>query len=201
MRTGAVDSGLSARIDRYFGVSARNSSRRPNVDLFGMYGAKQDAPDVPVPAEHVEHLEHDEPSLSLAESRAPRSSAVDRELERYVSELGAVVDDSRHLTRPYARTGGRTRTTLYLGLETLVMTRELNFSPADATDRFVCELCQEPRSVAEISAYAGLPFGVVKVIVDDLVDLGLIAVGHTQATFDGPSLQLMEKVLAGLRNL
>jgi hypothetical protein len=113
------------------------------------------------------------------------------------------------VVRPYALTGGRTRSTRALELETLISARE------DATEAFVAaggvefeslsilEECQTPRSVAEIAAALRVPLGVARVLISDAADTGLVTVHRTISGRDGAEahLVLMERVLSGLRRL
>jgi hypothetical protein len=71
-----------------------------------------------------------------------------------------------------------------------------------AEHRAVAELCDDPRSVAEVAALLSLPLGVARVLLADMADIGLIAV-HRNAnrTGDAPDMALMERVLSGLRRL
>ncbi|MFD0491017.1 DUF742 domain-containing protein [Saccharopolyspora spinosporotrichia] len=66
----------------------------------------------------------------------------------------------------------------------------------------IAGLCQHPRSVAEIGALLGVPLGVVRVLIGDMADLGLITVHRTVSENGSTShLDLMERVLKGLRRL
>jgi hypothetical protein len=103
--------------------------------------------------------------------------------------------------RPYVFTGGRTRSSFELSVETLV-----SAAPRPPSDRLsgeqevVLGLCREPRSVAELAAGVGVPLGVARVLVGDLAAAGAVAV-HRTAGPDGPDLALMGRVLSGLRRL
>lgn len=106
--------------------------------------------------------------------------------------------------RSYAWTGGRTKSNFTFELETLVSTGEA-FRPGPMVrheHQFIAELCQHPRSVAEVGALLGVPVGVVKVLLADMAELGWITV-HQTVTDGGsaPHLMLMERVLSGLRRL
>ncbi|WP_007027775.1 DUF742 domain-containing protein, partial [Saccharomonospora iraqiensis] len=111
----------------------------------------------------------------------------------------------RSLVRPYARTGGRTRPANELALEALVATTERGrrYEGVQSPEqRYVCDLCVEVHSVAEIAAFAKLPLGVVKIVVDDLAEVG--AVDLQQPGFvlsDRDSRDFMERILTGLRAL
>jgi hypothetical protein len=111
----------------------------------------------------------------------------------------------RSRVRPYARTGGRTRSAYDLALEALVSTSEkgsLYPGPGTAEHRAIRSLCTETRSVAEIAAYLRLPLGVVKVLVGDMADDGDLLIHQTGLILgDRSSQEFMERVLRGLRAL
>ncbi|WP_010305141.1 DUF742 domain-containing protein [Saccharopolyspora spinosa] len=106
--------------------------------------------------------------------------------------------------RPYAWTGGRTRSNHRLELETLVSTSESGLPGRlqRLEHHSVAELCRNPRSVAEVAALLDVPLSVAKVLLGDMADLGLITV-HRTVSENGskPHLLLMERVLSGLRRL
>ncbi|GGP64587.1 DUF742 domain-containing protein [Saccharothrix coeruleofusca] len=107
--------------------------------------------------------------------------------------------------RPYTRTGGRTRSTTALAIETIVTTNERAARDAltsTAEHRIISDLCRLPHSVAEVAARLHLPLGVVRVLLADMSDLSLINVHQNADNSDGgPSLELMERVLLGLRRI
>jgi hypothetical protein len=113
------------------------------------------------------------------------------------------------LVRPYAHTGGRTRSSQDLALEALVST---SGQPSLATldevltthhRRMIVDMCLQPRSVAEVAALLSVPLGVARVLLGDLAAAGLVVVHPTVgSTGDGaPALDFMRRVLVGLRNL
>lgn len=106
--------------------------------------------------------------------------------------------------RPYAWTGGRTKTNYEFEMETLVSTSEWYRPNAmlRGEHQSIVEMCRHPRSVAEVSALLSVPLGVAKVLLADMAELGLITV-HQTVTESGsaPHLNLMERVLSGLRRL
>jgi hypothetical protein len=110
------------------------------------------------------------------------------------------------LVRPYAMTGGRTRPRYQLAIEALVSTT------ADAErlrgqlpeHQRICVLCREVKSVAEISALLTIPLGVVRILVADLAEAGLVAIhqpGGDTSAGGQPDVTLLERVLSGLRKL
>ncbi|MFF3858678.1 DUF742 domain-containing protein [Streptomyces sp. NPDC002209] len=112
--------------------------------------------------------------------------------------------------RPYSLTGGRTRFTQVLHVETFVAALDTRASqpqdPAMGTDRTpempaIVEVCRRMRTIAEISALLKLPLGVVRVLVSDLADQGRIRVYGTGHGPGRPERALLERVLSGLRRL
>ncbi len=107
--------------------------------------------------------------------------------------------------RPYAITGGRTRANHHLELETLVSTRTAGLLavPDQIEHQLIMEQCRTPQSVAEIASALGMPLGVARVLISDAADAGLVTVHRTVSGDEGAEahLQLMERVLSGLRRL
>lgn len=110
---------------------------------------------------------------------------------------------SRLRVRPYTVTRGRTESEVELGLETMI--RSVNDQATGkvvAEKKAIVELCQQPQSVAEISAHLKLPLQVAKVLVGDLVVEGRVATHSGSVQSDGrPDLALLERVLDGLQSL
>jgi hypothetical protein len=70
--------------------------------------------------------------------------------------------------------------------------------------RSIAALCREAVSVAEISGRLDLLLGVTRVIVGDMALQGLVLLYRPQATVseaDPPPVELLERVLDGLRNI
>jgi Protein of unknown function (DUF742) len=114
-------------------------------------------------------------------------------------------DDAGPVVRPYAVTRGRTRSSVGdFDLITLVVATqpvlalEHGLSPEHVT---IVRLCQQPLSVAEISAHLNLPVGIVRVLLGDLMDEGLILAHQPQISAQGPSQRVLEAVINGLRSL
>ena len=118
-------------------------------------------------------------------------------------ESGALYLDrvSSSSVRPYVFTRGRTRSQFEISIEALVSVVPLApITHVSGEQLAVIDLCREPRSVAEIAALLGVPLGVARVLVGDLVAAGAVAV-HRTADAAGPDMALMERVLAGLHRL
>lgn len=120
-------------------------------------------------------------------------------------ESPAVEPEDASIVRAYAWTGGRTRSNISLEIETLVSANDQTRQSAgilQAEHQHVVELCRSPRSVAEVAALMRLPLGVVKVLLGDMAERGMVDVHQTaSAGGDTPDLGLMERVLSGLRRL
>ncbi|TDD92005.1 DUF742 domain-containing protein [Saccharopolyspora karakumensis] len=106
--------------------------------------------------------------------------------------------------RSYTWTGGRTKSNYELAIETLVSVGE-NYrpgAPVRLEHQSIAELCQQPRSVAEVGALLSVPIGVARVLLADMAELGLITVHNTVSeSGSAPHMMLMERVLSGLRRL
>jgi len=113
------------------------------------------------------------------------------------AQAPAATDDPASVwVRPYVLTRGRTRSGVHLELETLV-----SVGPKPPVEHHrVVELCRRPISVAEVAALMGVPLGVARVVVGDLAGQGAVVV-HDTAVVDIPDSALLERVLAGLRQL
>jgi hypothetical protein len=127
--------------------------------------------------------------------------------ERHVHDLydDEVVEESRTV-RPYALTRGRTRAGRGdLPLEALVRGVAGANDPTSTPERRrIIELSTASiLSVAELSAHLSLPLGVIRVLVGDLADEGLIVV-HTGSPTAAPAatnLKVLESVLNGISAL
>lgn len=118
-----------------------------------------------------------------------------------MSSFGDAGDGLR--VRPYAITGGRTRSRTELEIEAIVYRtpKGEQAAPQLSLERGqILNLLTSPQSTAEISARLHLPLGVTKVILGDLVDEGFVAV-NSQSTSGRPDLRLLERVLDGLQAL
>ena len=106
-------------------------------------------------------------------------------------------EEPSSLVRPYARTGGRTEASRELRLETLISVRRTDVVLVMEHRRIV-EICEQTRSVAEVAAALPAPLGVARVLIDDLIELGVLTVFTGDSR---PDEALLSRVLAGLRRL
>ena len=117
------------------------------------------------------------------------------------------VDERAYAVRPYAITGGRTRAgTTTLPVEALVQGLVAPDSVLTTPERrrILALTSEQYLSVAELSAHIEVPVGVVRVLVGDLADEGLVRVhGLSSSTSANPatSLSVLESVLNGISSL
>jgi Protein of unknown function (DUF742) len=115
----------------------------------------------------------------------------------------APVETDAAIVRAYTWTGGRTRSSIPLEIETLVSTTqraEALMNGLRSEHQAVAQLCRRAKSVAEIGALLSLPLNVVRVLLEDMARLGLVEV-HQAVSGDTPDLELLHRVLRGLTNL
>ncbi|WP_432931207.1 DUF742 domain-containing protein [Microbispora sp. CA-135349] len=108
------------------------------------------------------------------------------------------------LVRPYAVTGGRTAPRVQLAMEALVSSATVmhqDISTLTPERQAISTLCRQVRSVAEVSALLRIPLGVVRVVIADMAAEGLVHVHQPQLEAGKPDLNLLERVLSGLRRL
>jgi Protein of unknown function (DUF742) len=118
--------------------------------------------------------------------------------ERWLdAEAGPVV-------RPYALTGGRTR---HAGksfdlVATVTATPAFADPTALAPEHIsVLRLARTPTTVADIASDMDLPLGVVRIILADLRELGLVAIGSPVVRAKQVDKHTLREVLNGLRAL
>jgi Protein of unknown function (DUF742) len=114
--------------------------------------------------------------------------------------------DAGPVARPYTLTGGRTRPTgQQFDLIDVVATVSLQppdtFMPGPGHMQ-ILSTCRQPIAVADLASDIGLPLGVVRVLLDDLRQHGMINV-LGPATSKRPTADeaLLRKVLDGLHAL
>ena len=124
-----------------------------------------------------------------------------------MSTFGDEDDDGPVLrVRSYVLTQGRTRSNADLPIETLVKVTAAGTSAAPRLQlerKKIIGLCNNPLSIAEISAHLSIPLGVARVLVGDMAEEGLLTSYKPQhaQTGERPDLKLLERVLDGLQAL
>jgi hypothetical protein len=124
---------------------------------------------------------------------------VSREHEWIDEEAGPVV-------RPYAVARGRTRpASAALDLLATVASTGLPIpSSAELSSqhrRVMSCLAVQARPVAELASEVGLPIGVLRVLLGDLLEYGLISVRPERGKGSTPTESLLREVINGLRAL
>ncbi|GII91412.1 DUF742 domain-containing protein [Sinosporangium siamense] len=108
------------------------------------------------------------------------------------------------LVRPYAVTGGRTAPRTKLAMEALVSSMaspHQDLSSYTPEYQAIISLCRQVRSVAEISAMLRMPLGVARILIADMEAEGLLRLHQPKLDAGKPDLNLLERVLSGLRRL
>ena len=118
--------------------------------------------------------------------------------ERWLdAEAGPVV-------RPYALTQGRTRHTgeSFDLVATVMATHSFTDPGSLAPEHLsVLQLARVPTTVADIAADVDLPLGVVRVILADLRELGLVVISVPVVMAERVDKHTLREVLNGLRGL
>ncbi|MFF8832418.1 DUF742 domain-containing protein [Streptomyces sp. NPDC015131] len=110
--------------------------------------------------------------------------------------------------RLYTLTGGRTRSApdTPFDLVTLVVAESEPAPGMQSEHAAILRLCRRPTAVVEVAAGLGLPVGIVRVLLSDLLATGRISARHPRnaavpGTYRLPDPDILEQVLVGLRNL
>ena len=147
------------------------------------------------------------PSAAAPPPVTPTTGVIPRVAQHGHAAEAAAQDPPPSLVRPYARTGGRTKPGRALDLEALVLTtangRDASSSPLLSPEhQTVIEMCAGTVSVAEVAAGLAVPLGVARVIIADMVDLGLVEIAVTSASVgDERDPAFLRRVLSGLQRL
>ncbi|AJT62696.1 hypothetical protein T261_1008 [Streptomyces lydicus] len=123
-------------------------------------------------------------------------------------------DEAGPMVRLYAMTAGRARPSSE-AFELMAVVRAESRPDDDAGDgpdgdgpalspeqRTILTLCGDrPRPVADIASDSGLPLGVVRVLLSDLLVAGLIQVNRPVPPAQLPDAHILKEVIDGLRAL
>jgi hypothetical protein len=114
-------------------------------------------------------------------------------------------EEAGPVVRPYAMTRGRTQPTRgeFDLISLVVATRTVSSAEVGLGPEHVAimGLCQRPLSVAEIAAHVDLPLGIVRVLLGDLLDRGLILARQPQPPAQMHQEHVLKAVINGLRSL
>jgi hypothetical protein len=124
---------------------------------------------------------------------------------RLLDHIGAGLEpEGSALVRPYAVTGGRTKPRYQLQIEAMVAASHYearDLSVLSPECQAILGFCRDWRSVAEISAVLRMPLGVARVLIADMAMEGLVRVHQIDHAQGRPDINLLERVLSGLRKL
>jgi hypothetical protein len=112
--------------------------------------------------------------------------------------------DAGPVVRPYALTQGRTRHTgeSFDLVATVTATRSLTDPGSLAPEHIsVLRLARVPTTVADIASDVDLPLGVVRIILADLRELGLVVISTPVVMAERIDKYTLREVLNGLRGL
>ncbi len=95
--------------------------------------------------------------------------------------------DAGPVVRPYALTGGRTRPRgesfdLLAVARSAVDAKAIDRMMLEPEQAYVLRLCRKPTSVADLASDLDLPLGVVRIMLSDLRERGLITIGKPVST-------------------
>jgi hypothetical protein len=112
-------------------------------------------------------------------------------------------EDAGRVARPYTVTGGRTRPRGERQFDLIDIVVATGAEPGEAFSagpehRHLLSVCQRPTVVAELTAAVGLPLGLVRVLLADLLYEDLISVSRQARRTDQ---RLLQRVLDSLKAL
>ena len=111
--------------------------------------------------------------------------------------------DAGPVVRPYALTGGKTRpsgTRIDL-IDMVRAVRVVGMNPRlNPEQARVLASCQTPVALVELAADLGLATGVVRILVSDLRERGLVTI-HRSKPAGLSDLKILQEVVDGLRRL
>jgi hypothetical protein len=113
-------------------------------------------------------------------------------------------DSAGPVVRPYALTAGRTRPT-GTTIDLIALVTAARRSTGDQIDlepehRQLLTLCRLPVPVADLASDLDLPLGVVRILLSDLRDRGLISI-HQPTQTGLNDLRILKEVADALRKL
>jgi predicted transcriptional regulator len=114
--------------------------------------------------------------------------------------------DAGPVARPYTVTGGRTRPRDEAHFDLIDVVARTGMPPnapsvASPERRRILQLCSNAVTVADLASAIGLPLGVVRVLLADLVHEGLIEVARPATRGPMKDQHLLRQVLDGLNAL
>jgi Protein of unknown function (DUF742) len=112
--------------------------------------------------------------------------------------------DAGPVVRPYALTGGLTRPSGQrfdlLDMVGLVRRAAADMPVLGPEQAEVLQRCQIPAPLVDLAADLDLPVGVIRILVSDLRERGLVSIHRAQPAGAG-DLKILQEVVDGLRRL
>jgi hypothetical protein len=113
--------------------------------------------------------------------------------------------DAGPMVRPYALTRGRTRVP-GVRLDLVTMLVVTGRSPGERAflsqeQQRLLDLCRTPTTLADLTSELDLPLGVMRVLVADLFQQGLVEEQRSAPLAERPSPEILKRVLDDLRAL
>ncbi len=109
------------------------------------------------------------------------------------------------MARPYAVVGGRTRPAGgkidLIAMITAVRRGRPDPASLEPEHLMLLHRCRTPVSVADLASETGLPVGVLRVLLADLRERGLMMVHQPARPSQLPDTQVLRRVADGLRRL
>jgi Protein of unknown function (DUF742) len=116
-------------------------------------------------------------------------------------ESGWLDEDAGPVVRPYTITGGRVDPGEFDLIAHVVATVDDPARGQTPEQRNILAAATHPCAVVEVAALVDLPIGVVRVLLADLHADGLIERYDPPSTPDGPTEQILQAVIHGLRTI
>ncbi|MEU6713715.1 DUF742 domain-containing protein [Nonomuraea sp. NPDC046802] len=111
-------------------------------------------------------------------------------------------EDAGPIVRPYALIRGRTRSSGDM-FDLVATVRAIGETPGDLgpEQQLILRAARQPISVADMAVELDLPVGVVRVLLGDMRDHGLISVTSPSAGGARSNERILKEVINGLRAL
>ncbi len=113
-------------------------------------------------------------------------------------------NDAGPLVRLYVMTSGRARESGPV-FDLLAAVQATGYEPAPRSlspeQRLLLRICQRPQTVADIASESNLPVSVVRVLLSDLRNAGLITASRPSRSSHVPDQRILQEVIDGLRAL
>ncbi|MBT2225973.1 DUF742 domain-containing protein [Nonomuraea sp. NEAU-A123] len=112
-------------------------------------------------------------------------------------------EDAGPIVRPYALIRGRTRTSgeVFDLIASVTVVGDPAPHDLEPEQQLILRAARNPISVADVAVELDLPVGVVRVLLGDLRDHGLISVTSPSETGPRPNERILKEVINGLRAL